>query len=78
MITYFSLFQKVSFSYDAATVMFCSLYGFTDLINTMEPLKVSKQTSVRIKLLYIHTFSFLSGNSTFSLKSNNPIKGYMT
>ena len=49
--TFFFLFQKVSFSYDAATVMFCSLYGFTDLINTMEPLKVSKHTSARIKLL---------------------------
>ena len=51
IITYFFLFQKVSFSYDAATVMFCSLYGFTDLINTMEPLKVRKQTFARIKLL---------------------------
>jgi len=34
--------KKVSFSYDAATIMFCSLYGFSELINTMEPLKSFK------------------------------------
>jgi len=34
--------RKFAYSYDAATVMFCSLYGYSEVINSMEPLKSFK------------------------------------
>ena len=33
--------KRVSFTYDASTIMFCSLYGFTDIIMKSEPLRVT-------------------------------------
>lgn len=34
--------KSVSFTYDASTIMFCSLHGFTDLVMRVEPLKSVK------------------------------------
>ena len=41
LISYFIFSQEVAFSYDAATVMFCSLYGFSDIVQSMENLIVT-------------------------------------
>ena len=41
----------MSFSYDAATIMFCSLYGFTELIDKMDPLKVRKMLWIEKDIL---------------------------
>ena len=32
--------KRVSFNYDASTIMFCSLDGFAALVNSMDPMKV--------------------------------------
>ena len=55
----FSIFQKVSFSYDAATIMFCSLYGFSELIDKMDPLKVRKMLWIKKYYLQVMFWNYL-------------------
>ena len=33
--------REVAFTYDAATVMFCSLYGFSEVIQEIDPMQVT-------------------------------------
>ena len=73
----FSIFQKVSFSYDAATIMFCSLYGFSELIDKMDPLKVRKMLWIKKYMLCIRNILNLSSFPFQSFKLLNDISSQL-